>query len=164
MEEKNYKKALVCYTKALKLDPTNYEYLNSKGISLTHLNQYSEAIKCFDESIELNPTYTNAYISKGKCLLELKEFDAAINEYNKAIKIEPSNTSFQEFKQTAVEDKGIYNIIFIIANNDYQIFLLANFSQIEKSEKINKIEKTTEQQQQQEKHPEKQITSEQQAN
>ena len=111
MEEKNYKKALICYTKALKLDPTNYEYMNSKGISLTHLNQYSEAIKCFDESIELNPTYTNAYISKGKCLLELKEFDAAINEFNKAIENEPENKGYQELNKAALEEKGSYNII-----------------------------------------------------
>jgi protein O-mannosyl-transferase len=56
-EVKEYAKSLAMLEACLKLEPSNYLTLNSKGYVLLLLKRYSEAMSCFEASIRIKPDY-----------------------------------------------------------------------------------------------------------
>jgi tetratricopeptide (TPR) repeat protein len=89
-ENKDYlKKAIECYDKAIKLNPTDEEPWYNKGVALGKLERYKEAIECYDRVIELNPTDEDAWYNKGNDLGELERHEEAIECYDKAIELNP---------------------------------------------------------------------------
>ncbi len=58
-------KAIVCYTKALKMDSNFSDDWNAKGIALWNLNKHDKAIKCYDEALKIQPKNVFALHNKG---------------------------------------------------------------------------------------------------
>ena len=52
---KDYKSSVYYYTKALELDPNNFEVYNNRAYSKYELNDYTGTILDFNKFIELNP-------------------------------------------------------------------------------------------------------------
>ena len=111
LKKQDYKEAFVCFSKAVELNPRNYEYLTKKGNSLMYFNEYEEAIRCFDQATAINVHYAKAYGLKGKCLVELNSYDAAIEAFSKAIKIDPLNKVYKEDRDTTIKIRGKFRRI-----------------------------------------------------
>jgi tetratricopeptide (TPR) repeat protein len=81
--------AIVCYDKALEIDPRFSEAWFAKGVCYQNLQQYNKSIECYDNAIEINPQYALAYYQKSKVMLLLGLNKDAEDAYNKAIAIDP---------------------------------------------------------------------------
>ena len=78
MNELNkFNKAIICFEKALELDPNYTDALDGKANSLKNLKRYEEAILLYDRSIELDSKNSFAYYNKGYCLYETKRYKEA---------------------------------------------------------------------------------------
>ena len=84
-----YRDAITCFDKGLKLDPKNIPAYVNKGVSLGSLNQHDEAIVCFDRALKLDPQNISANRSKGISLASLNQHEEAIACFDKALEIDP---------------------------------------------------------------------------
>ncbi|MDR0895328.1 MAG: tetratricopeptide repeat protein [Prevotellaceae bacterium] len=85
-----YEEGIICYDKALELDPQNDLTWNSKGNALRSLGRYEDAITCYDKAIELNPK-NDALLFKGILLNHLERYKEAIVCLDKAIELNPQD-------------------------------------------------------------------------
>ena len=90
-EEGKFKEAIVCFDKAIEINPNFEDTWNGKGAALYALNKYEEAIVCFDKAIEINPKYEKAWYNKGNALYDFNKKEEAIVCYDKAIEINPND-------------------------------------------------------------------------
>ncbi len=51
----DYRGAIKCYDRAIKLDPENLHYWNTKGLALAHIERYKDSISCFDRALKIVP-------------------------------------------------------------------------------------------------------------
>mmetsp|Transcript_35322 Transcript_35322/g.40099 ORF Transcript_35322/g.40099 Transcript_35322/m.40099 type:complete len:123 (+) Transcript_35322:1888-2256(+) len=58
--------ALICYDRAIRVEPNNSTAYVNKGSILCSLGEYEEAIRSFDRAVELNPDSAVAFGNKGK--------------------------------------------------------------------------------------------------
>ena len=71
--------AIIHFTKAIELDPTNINAYNHRGFGFSKQEQYIEAIADFTKAVELAPKYADAYENRGaayKALGKNQEADA----------------------------------------------------------------------------------------
>jgi len=47
--------AIVCFDRAIKIDPKNSIFYSDKCITLNKLKRYDEAIECYNKAIEIDP-------------------------------------------------------------------------------------------------------------
>jgi len=98
-----YKEAIKCYNKALKIDPKFSRAWYNKGSAFHDLEKYKEAIKCYDKAIEINPEYAAAWNNKGVALEKQEKYKEAIKCYDKAIEINPNNIkSYQHHSEVLI--------------------------------------------------------------
>jgi tetratricopeptide (TPR) repeat protein len=97
-----YREAIECYDKALKINPNYAGVWNNKGNALAELAKYKEAIECYDKAIKLNPNSAYAWYNKGNALAELAKYREAIECYDKALEIEPTSKLAQDNKSFAL--------------------------------------------------------------
>jgi len=100
----DYEEAINLFDDALKLDPSNYEILNQKGVILDKMDKYEEALKIYDQAIKLNPTQTKAYYNKGLLLKDLKKLDEAMESFDKVTEIDIMNLS-AHFEKALIYDE-----------------------------------------------------------
>jgi tetratricopeptide (TPR) repeat protein len=86
-ESKNYKGAIIDFTKALNLDPRYNLAFNSRGFSKLALGDYKGAIEDYTKSIELNPTDEVVFYDRGTCKVKLKDYNGAIEDFTKVIEL-----------------------------------------------------------------------------
>jgi tetratricopeptide (TPR) repeat protein len=100
---------LLCYDKAIEIDPNDIEAWYNKARALYYLDRDEEAIECCDRVLEINPRGGIALIEKDDFLLKLGlnlfssgRYDLAIKCYDKALQIDASNTEAQNLKSIAL--------------------------------------------------------------
>jgi tetratricopeptide (TPR) repeat protein len=64
-DKKDYEKAIVDYTEAIRLDPTDEMAYFSRGIAYSHKKDYDKAIADYTEAIRLDPTDGDAFYKRG---------------------------------------------------------------------------------------------------
>jgi len=84
-----FDEAIVCFDRALEINPEYAEAWYNKGFALGNLGKFDEAIVCYDRALEINPEYAEAWNNKGVALDELGKFDEAIVCFDRALKINP---------------------------------------------------------------------------
>ena len=85
-------KALKCFDKAIKYNPTYSNAYYSKGYLLAFkLKKYNQAIDYFNKSIDLNTKCIDSYIGKGYCLHNLNKLDESKIAYKQAIEYDAEN-------------------------------------------------------------------------
>lgn len=57
--------AIIHFTKAIELDPTNINAYNHSGFGFSKQEQYLEAIADFTKAVELDPKHADAYENRG---------------------------------------------------------------------------------------------------
>lgn len=81
--------AIVCFDKALAIDPRCAPVLENKGSSLNHLGRHEEAILCYDKALAIDPLNTATLLKKGVVLKVLGRHEEEILCYDKALVINP---------------------------------------------------------------------------
>ena len=119
-----YGKALVCYNKALKLNPKDGEVWVNKGSVLGSLGKHEEAIACYDKALKLNPNDDEIWFNKACSESKLNNKIKSIEYLRRAIELNITN------KESAIEDEDFNNI-----RNDEKFIELVNSSQ--KNESLN---------------------------
>ena len=76
--------AIVDYTNAIELDPTNAYYYYNRGKAKGMAEDYRGAIADYTKAIELDPIYVNAYYNRGHVMYLLNEKNAACSDWSKA--------------------------------------------------------------------------------
>ena len=84
------KEAIICYDKALAIDPNLNGAWTSKGFALHDLNDHEEAIECFNRALEIYPKNERAFHMKGKSLAALGRHREAMICYAAALKRDPA--------------------------------------------------------------------------
>ena len=88
-QQGNLDKAILHYSKALKINPNYAEAHNNLGYILACQKHYKEAIEHYTEAIRIKPSYTEAHNNLGTALLHQGNEKEAIVHYNEALKYNP---------------------------------------------------------------------------
>jgi DnaJ family protein C protein 7 len=87
--------AIVQYSEALTIDPTNKSvncvFHCNRAAAYMKLKQYQEALKDCDAAIELNQSYVKAYTRRGQCRQNLGDYEGSVRDYQRASEIDPNS-------------------------------------------------------------------------
>jgi tetratricopeptide (TPR) repeat protein len=86
-------KALLCFEKAIEMEPQCAEALIKKGTALEALRKLPEAIETYDRAIATNNSLTVAYLYKGGVLNRLQRFSEAMECYEQALRTHPKKAA-----------------------------------------------------------------------
>jgi tetratricopeptide (TPR) repeat protein len=89
-QQGNLDKAILHYSKALKINPNYAEAHNNLGYILACQKHYKEAIDHYTEAIRIKPSYTEAHNNLATALLYQGNEKEAIVHYNEALKHNPN--------------------------------------------------------------------------
>ena len=89
----NFEKALLLINDAIKVDYTNAQAHNNKGLILKQLFRYDEALKSFNLAAQLKNDLAEAHFNSGLVFHQIKQLEEAIKSFGKAINI---NKNFTE--------------------------------------------------------------------
>jgi len=81
--------AILCYEKAIQLDPLIADTRNNYAITLQLIGRLHDAIDNFNLAIELRKDYVEAYTNRGNVLKMLKNYEQALSSYEDALSINP---------------------------------------------------------------------------
>ena len=95
-----HEEAIVCYDKALAIDPQDAYAWNNKGVSLAALGRRDEAIICYERALVIDPQDAKAWMNKGASLYLLRRHEEAVACYERALAIDPQ-------KANAMMNKGV---------------------------------------------------------
>ena len=87
--------AIIHFTKAIELDPTNINVYNHRGFGFSKQEQYIEAIADFTKAVELAPKYADAYENRGAAYEALGKNQEADADFAKGKRIKmtvPANS------------------------------------------------------------------------
>ena len=123
-EEKQaaYEKAIVHYSRALRLKPDLPDALIHRGVAYFEHGNFSCALTDFSKMIELEPENTDAYIIRGDAYFRKGDFELAMDDYQKAIELNPSDA-----------DAYIYRGVTYLEQDDFSL-AIADF---DKAVKLN---------------------------
>lgn len=86
-------KALICFEKAIEMEPHCAEALIKKGTALEALRKLPEAIETYDRAIATDNSLTVAYLYKGGVLNRLQRFSEAMECYEQALRTHPKKVA-----------------------------------------------------------------------
>ena len=67
-DQDKYEEAIICYDKAIEIEPEHYKAWHNKGLSLHNQDKYEEAIICYDKVLQIKPEYFKAWFNGGLSL------------------------------------------------------------------------------------------------
>lgn len=79
--EKEDKKAIEAYKKAIELNPEHAIAYNNMGVAYRNIKEYSRSIEAYQKAIKLKPDYADAYQNMGNTYRDMKEYSSAIEAY-----------------------------------------------------------------------------------
>jgi len=119
--EEKYQEAIVCYNKAIELNPNDENAWCFKGKCLSDMQRYEEAIVCYNKAIELNPNDEYVWNFKGYCLYDMQRYEEAIVCYNKAIELNPNYENAWCFKGKCLSDMQRYEEAIVCYNKAIEL-------------------------------------------
>lgn len=105
-KQKEYKKAVDHYTKALEHDLQQTAIYNNRGNAYVAISEINKAIEDFSKAIELYPSYANAYVNRGEAYLREGKFDKAIDDFDIVIGIQPDFAEAYNNRGKAYNENG----------------------------------------------------------
>ena len=92
---KNYGTAIRDISKAIEIEPNNFEFYESRGIAYYFdIKNYDAAIKDLSKAIELNPKSDSSYYMRASIYHDLENYDEAVCDYVNAIEIDPDDENY----------------------------------------------------------------------
>ena len=125
-EEKQaaYEKAIMHYSRALKLKPDLPDAFINRGDAYLGKGDFDPALADFNKVIELNPNDPDAYIIRGDAYLGKGDFDPALADFNKAIELNPNDADAYIYRGNAYLEQS--NSEFALADFNKAIELNPN--------------------------------------
>src|SRR5450830_1792672 len=103
-----HEESILCFDKALALDPCSANAWMNKGNSLSNLGRNEEAILCFDKALEFDARNAAAWTNKGNSLSNLGRNEEAILCFDKALEFDPRNAAAWNNKGNILRSLGRY--------------------------------------------------------
>jgi tetratricopeptide (TPR) repeat protein len=91
--DKDYDRAIVDYTEAIRLDPKYALAQNNRGNAYKAKGDYDSAIADYTETIRLDPEDALAYFKRGNAHEAKKDYGRAIADFTEAIELNPNNAN-----------------------------------------------------------------------
>lgn len=88
--QKEYQKAIFCYSQAIKCDPSNSEAYFARGNVHDDLGNYLNAINDYSQHIKLSEGSFKGFNNRALVYVKLEQDENAISDYEQAIKVDPS--------------------------------------------------------------------------
>uniref|UniRef100_A0A1Y1LN77 Uncharacterized protein n=1 Tax=Photinus pyralis TaxID=7054 RepID=A0A1Y1LN77_PHOPY len=92
IRNKKYEEAILHYTYALKMEPTNFTLYSNRSFAFLKVHQYYLAMEDANETIRLNPSWAKGYFRKGEIELATYQYSDAFNSYQKALMLQPNDS------------------------------------------------------------------------
>lgn len=93
--------AVECYSKAIKIDPSNAIYFSNRAAAYSMMGEHFKALEDAKQSCKLNPSYSKAYNRLGKAHLALGEPEEAVIAFEKALELEPKDVNIKASLEAA---------------------------------------------------------------
>lgn len=93
--------AIECYSKAIKIDPSNAIYFSNRAAAYSMIGEHFKALEDAKQSCKLNPSYSKAYNRLGKAHLALGEPEEAVVAFEKALELEPKDVNIKASLEAA---------------------------------------------------------------
>ena len=87
---KNFKDAIDCFSKALKINPNYAEANNNMGALLKTIGRTRDSVAYFEKAIKIKPDFANAYNNLGASFNLMGKWELAVKNYDKCLKINPN--------------------------------------------------------------------------
>lgn len=84
-KNKEYQRAINCYTKAIQLNPGDANFYSNRALSYFNLGQYAQCVYDCDRATEMNPNLTKAWKKKASALVHLLRFSDAVVAMKNAV-------------------------------------------------------------------------------
>ena len=97
-EQSAYEKAIVHYSRALKLKQDIPDAFINRGVSYLALGEFSLALTDFDKAIELNPDNADTYIIRSDAYLGNDDIHLAMEDCKKAIELKPNDADMYIYR------------------------------------------------------------------
>jgi|GEM_PF-2042387 len=101
--------AIVCFDKAIDLNPKNAYAWFEKGWTLGGERRFKEALECFDKVLQVDPDNAMAWYYRGDTLSTLGENEEAIESFNKAINCSRRYSAAWRRKAQTLEQMARYH-------------------------------------------------------
>ena len=107
LKHRAYEKAIVDYTRAIRLDPHEPEGFRKRALAHRLAGDFERAIRDGSTLIELSPRDPTAYLQRGYSYHQIGDYDRAIADYSKAIRIDPGEVSGYFNRGLALRARGM---------------------------------------------------------
>ncbi|MBX2891152.1 MAG: tetratricopeptide repeat protein [Saprospiraceae bacterium] len=98
--------ALQYFDNVLRLDSTNLEAREHKGVFFKRRGEFDKAFELYRDIVERNPDYSNAYFDMGMIYLELDSFSKAHDHFDLAVKTDPLFVKAYYYRGLSAELQG----------------------------------------------------------
>lgn len=88
MAAKDFEQAVLKYSEAIQVLPTNAVYYANRAAAHSSLKKYEEAVKDAEDAIKVNPSYSKGYSRLGFAQYALGKPEEALDAYKKVLDIE----------------------------------------------------------------------------
>ncbi len=92
----HFAEAVLCFDKALRIEPGHAETYNNRGIALHNLNRLDEAIASFDRALQLKSNFPDAHYNRGLALQDLNRTPEALASFETAVRLQPNAAEFHQ--------------------------------------------------------------------
>lgn len=89
--EKEYKKAIFCYSKALEFQPDNPILYANRSVCWGELGQINKALADADAAIRTNPLYPKGHTRRGAALFAMKRYKDAVTSLQSSLNLDPND-------------------------------------------------------------------------
>jgi len=80
--------AIVCFNKAIEINPSSVVAWHNKGVTLTMQELYLKAINCYNEALKIDKNHASSLSGKAGLLLEQEKYDEAIHYFDLALRVD----------------------------------------------------------------------------
>ncbi len=80
-----YEQAVHLYSQAITAEPTNYRWLNDRGVAYKKLGNIEKAVEDYTAALRIQPDYTYALNNRGALYLAEKQYDKAVADFTRAL-------------------------------------------------------------------------------
>ncbi|KAM3965573.1 uncharacterized protein ACR2FA_000423 [Aphomia sociella] len=118
VKEGKFIEAVLHYTQAIKMDPSNYVLYSNRSFAFLKLDQHYLSLQDANETVRLQPQWAKGYFRRAEVEAASGLHDEAIISYTRALQLEPHNPKLIESIQNITDmqnkkQKDNQNIIWI---------------------------------------------------
>ena len=111
MKSKEHDQAIVCYGKAIEMNPGEAANYSNRAMAYLRMKIYPKVIEDADKAIEIDPQYVKAYHRRGKAYLATKKYELAIPDFQFILEKNPHdmdiNDSLREARAAIKASQGV---------------------------------------------------------